>query len=247
MIQWRPRSWRRRFARPQLGRSLVGQPQRRSVEGDICSKLGAASAVAAPAERLELRFRGGESLLGLRPRLVEALLALGEQARRRVARTARLVERERLGRGERERAADPLCGVGPVWLVSVQFGLVGCGDEVEAGFRSRAGAGDVAPFPEVALVLEEDEGALDGRALGRVAGERVGVIEVVGGVVEGNRAERPGGRLQGERRGVELDDRSARAVSDRRTSRRCGGRRRGRRRGTLALRASAHRGRVGRR
>ena len=41
------------------------------------------------------------------------------------------------------------------------------------------------------------------------------MIEVVRGVVEGNRAQRPGGRLQGERRGVELDDRSAGAVSDR--------------------------------
>ena len=141
--------------------------------------------MAAPAERLELRFCAGESLLGLRPRLVEALLSLGEQARGRVARSARLVEREWLGRGERERVADPLCGVGPVWLVSVLFGLVGCGGEVEASFRSRAGAGDVAPFPEVALVLEEDEGALDRRPLGRVAGERVGVIEVVCGVVRG--------------------------------------------------------------
>lgn len=75
--------------------SLIGQPKRRSVEGDICSKLGSASAMAAPAERLELRLRGGEPLVGLRPYLVEALLALGEQTLSRRARVVRLLKRER--------------------------------------------------------------------------------------------------------------------------------------------------------
>lgn len=52
--------------------------------------------------------------------------------------------------------------------------------EVRTGLRSRAGAGDIALLAKCAVVVEEDEGALDGRALGGVAGEGVAVLEVVG-------------------------------------------------------------------
>ena len=67
--------------------------------------------------------------------------------------------------------------------------------DVEAGLRSRAREGDVAPFLEACLAGAEDEGALDGEALGGVAGERVGVADVAG--LEVAAAELDGGAAVG--------------------------------------------------
>jgi hypothetical protein len=62
--------------------------------------------------------------------------------------------------------------------------------EVEAGLCTRAAAGDVAPLLEGAVVGEEDEGALDGAALGGVAREGVAVFQVVGRIRERDEASR---------------------------------------------------------
>ena len=72
--------------------------------------------------------------------------------------------------------------------------------EVEAGFGAGAGAGDIAPLLQGALVAEEDVGAVDGGALGGVAGERVAVLEVLGGVAERDRARGAAVVAEGERR-----------------------------------------------
>ena len=72
-----------------------------------------------------------------------------------------------------------------------------------------------SPTRECALVVEEDEGALDGCALGGVAGEGVAVLEVLGRIASVERAERACVRLQRERLvAVEVDDGCARAVAD---------------------------------
>ena len=57
-------------------------------------------------------------------------------------------------------------------------------DDVDARFRPSAGARHVTPLAETAFVAEEEEGVVDGCALGGVAGEGVGVVEVLG-CVEG--------------------------------------------------------------
>ena len=92
----------------------------------------------------------------------------------------------------------------------------GAGD-VEAGLGSRARERDVAPFLQARLAGAEDEGALDGEALGGVAGERVGVanvarLEVAAAELDGRAAV--GG--DGERPPVAVDalDGSAGAVLD---------------------------------
>ena len=91
--------------------------------------------------------------------------------------------------------------------------LTGC---VEARFRLGAGAGDVAPLAERAFVAEEDEGAVDGCALGGVAGEGVGVVEVLDRVPGVDAAEGAGVGSKHERpaREVQVDDGPARAVAD---------------------------------
>ena len=98
-----------------------------------------------------------------------------------------LVERERLGGGALEGARGAFGRRGRVGLAQGCLALdrvvVG---EVEAGFEAGAAAGDVAPFLEGALVVEEHVGAVDGCALGGVAGERVAVVEMLGGVGEGD-------------------------------------------------------------
>lgn len=80
--------------------------------------------------------------------------------------------------------------------------------------RTRPRASDVAPLTERSLLGEEDERALDGCALCGVAGERVGVVEVLGGVAEGKQPERACVGPERELRGHELGDGSAGAVAD---------------------------------
>ena len=87
----------------------------------------------------------------------------------------------------------------------------GAGD-VEAGLCAGAGEGDVAPFLQPCFAGAEDEGALDGEALGGVPGERVGVADVPG--LEVAAAELDGRAAvggDGERAPVEVDplDRAA--------------------------------------
>jgi hypothetical protein len=74
-------------------------------------------------------------------------------------------------------------------MACVRFPLASVAGEVEPGFGSGAGAGYVPPFLEGAVVGEQDECALDGGALRGVTGERVAVLEVLGGVGAGQEAQ----------------------------------------------------------
>src|SRR5581483_8044427 len=160
-------------------------------EGDLAFEFGASLTAAPPAEHVEFTLGGGEldgcavALLG------ELLLAAGVEARVEIGPGCGLVEGERLGRGALEgvegafrRGSRVGVAQGCLALECVVFG------EVEAGLAAGAGAGDVAPLLDGALVREQDVGAVDGGALGGVAGERVPVFEVLGRV--GGR-ELPGG------------------------------------------------------
>src|SRR2546430_1196482 len=87
-------------------------------------------------------------------------------------------------------------------------GRRGAAGEVEARLAAGAGEGDVAPLLERALVAEEDEGSLDGRALGGVAGERVAVLEMLAAVRRWEPVDSAAVRSddQGRGRRVELDN-----------------------------------------
>jgi hypothetical protein len=125
---------------------------------------------------------GCESLGSAFALQVELLLLLGDESDGRVARFSVLVERERLGGGALEGAGGAFRRRGrvrfPLRCVALEGVAIG---EVEVGLEAGAGAGDVAPFLQGALVVEEDEGAVDGHALGGVAGERVAVVEARAG------------------------------------------------------------------
>ena len=66
----------------------------------------------------------------------------------------------------------------------VVFGGSGVGDEVDAGVGACTGEGGVGPVAGESLGTADDEGSVDGGALAGVAGDRVGVLDVVGEVVE---------------------------------------------------------------
>src|SRR6266508_460533 len=126
-----------------------------------------------------------------------------------------LVERERLGGGAFEGARAALrraCAVG-VAERRLALDRVGFG-EVEGGFAAGAGAGDVAPFLERALVGKEDVGALDGCPLGAMPGERVAVLEMVARVSERQLAGRAVVGAEGERVVANREDGGAGAVAD---------------------------------
>ena len=168
-------------------------------------------AAAAPAELAELRLGLREPFCGVGAVLFELLAS-------RVADVcgggAGLVERERLGGRGSERPRDPCWWVGAVGFTAVGFPLERLACEVEAGLCPCAGAGDVAPLCECALVVEQDEGAFDGGALGGVAGEGVAVLEVLGRVARVERAEGAAVGPQRERLRADVDDGCADAVAD---------------------------------
>ena len=89
-------------------------------------------------------------------------------------------------------------------------------DDVEARFRPSAGARHVTPLAETAFVAEEEEGVVDGCALGGVAGEGVGVVEVLGCVegVDVFELACVGPQREGLGGGIQVDDRAARAIAD---------------------------------
>jgi hypothetical protein len=62
--------------------------------------------------------------------------------------------------------------------------------EVEMCSRARAAADEVVPLLQRALPVDQDEGALDRRTLGGVAGERVSVLQVIGRMANVDRASR---------------------------------------------------------
>ena len=128
-----------------------------------------------------------------------------------------LVDCELLDGGLFERAAEAGERVAVVEVVEVAFVLARRAGDVEAGLGSRAREGDVAPLLEARLAGAEDEGALDGEALGGVAGERVGVadvarLEVAAAELDGRAAV--GGDGERPSFAVDLLDGSAGAVLD---------------------------------
>src|SRR5438128_575780 len=89
-----------------------------------------------------------------------------------------LVDGEQLDRGLLECTAEAGEWVGVVEDVEVALVLTRVARDIEAGLLAGAGEGDITPFLETGLSGAEHEGALDGQALGRVAGERVGVTDM---------------------------------------------------------------------
>lgn len=200
----------RRLLRRQRAELLVGESERGLLEGDLRSELAAVSAASAPAELLQPVFCGGESLLCAPSLPVNLALLLREESRAHLG----VVERERLCGRALECARGAFRRAEPVVLACVRLVLELTLGEVKAGLPSRAATGDVSPFPEGAVVVEEDEGTLDGGPLSGVAGEGVAVLEVVGRVGERYEASRTFVGAKRERSLVEIDDRRARAVVD---------------------------------
>ena len=135
-----------------------------AVERDLDSELDAAIAVP-PVQVLELAPCGDELPGAALALPLEPLLLLAHQPEDGVAPLGALVERERFGGGAFEGAGRALgwCGrVGPA-QGCLAFERVAIG-EVEPRLKAGAGAGDVAPLLERALVVQEDEGAVDGGA-----------------------------------------------------------------------------------
>ena len=133
---------------------------------DAASARGAVAASAPPALRLVRSISGRASCRG----------PDGKRA---------LVDGELLDRGLFERAAEAGERVAVVEVVEVAFVLARRAGDVEAGLGAGARERDVAPFLQARFAGAEDEGALDGEALGGVAGERVGVADVAGLEVAG--------------------------------------------------------------
>ena len=103
--------------------------------------------------------------------------------------------------------------------------------DVEARLLARAGEGDVAPLLQSLPADAEDEGALDGDALGGVPGEGVGVADVPVFEVappSSMRSPRSVTTVEGPVLAVDGFDRGAGAVLDAERRCRCGGRRSGR-------------------
>ena len=128
-----------------------------------------------------------------------------------------LVDGEFLDRGLLECAAEAGERVAVVEVVEVAFVLARRAGDVEAGFGPRPRECDVAPFLQACLAGSEHEGALDGEALGGVAGERVGVSNVAGrevGAAELDGRAAVGGDRQRSLVAVDPLDGSAGAVLD---------------------------------
>jgi len=104
-----------------------------------------------------------------------------------------LVERKRLEGGTLEGARDALRRSGCVRVGEehLAFDRVRLG-EIQVRLVARARERDVPPFAQVSVIAEEDVGVVEGGALGGVAGERVGVVEVLCRVGGGQLARKPG-------------------------------------------------------
>src|SRR6266545_1309092 len=119
-------------------------------------ELRTAPASLPPAELLEFGSRFGKT---------------------RVGPAARGLEGQPLARWTRKRVGDPRRRVFFRNRSPMRLAPVLARAEVEVRLRARTRAGDVAPFPERALVAHQDERALERGSLGRVAGERVAVLD----------------------------------------------------------------------
>lgn len=171
---------RRRRGRPHLRELLVGDLQRGALERDLRAEFRPASPATPPAKLVQPRLPVGEPLLGRRVRLLEVSAPLVEHPQARVASRAEVLERKPLRGASHERAGELLRRVTQLEVASVRLPLVGVADEVEPGFRTSSGARDVAPLTERPRVSKEDEGLLESRSLGGMAGEGIAVVEVLG-------------------------------------------------------------------
>jgi hypothetical protein len=175
--------------RLQLCALLVGDLERISLKDDLGLELEAPLATVTQADVLELALGGGEPLLGVCALLVELLALACEQTLGRIARRSGLLEGKRLDGGTREGAGCAFGRGRRIGFAQRRLAFDRPVGEVEAGFGSRARAGDVSPLAQGAAVVEEDVGTLDGSALGGVARERIGVVELLCGVVEREAAQ----------------------------------------------------------
>ena len=147
-------------------------PQRFSARSASASFRSAASRVLASAMRFCSRSRTASfSGVGLSARSPARLVP-------RAGRQRALVDGEPLDRGLLECAAEAGERVAVVEVVEVALALARGAGDVEAGLLRARGRGRRSPTPAVAPAGAEDEGALDGDALGGVAGERVCVADV---------------------------------------------------------------------
>ena len=170
----------------QLFAEGVAALERLLVQGDRRCELSPAAAVP-PVQMLEIAPSSCERLARSLALPLELLLLVAEGVKHRVSRRSALVECKRL----RCRAFQrPHCALGRGGRARLTKGRVAfewvAAGEVEAGLEAGAAAGDIAPLLQRALVGEEKVGSIDGEALGGVAGERVAVVEVLGGVGEGD-------------------------------------------------------------
>lgn len=214
---------------------MVGAPQCFAVELDLCCELGAAVAVP-PVQLLELALGDGQMLGGALSIPVELLLLLVNEVEDRVPGFSALVERKWLGGGAFEGAGSALRRASRIRLaegrrLALERVVLG---EVELGLQAGAGAGDVAPLAEGALVGEEDEGTIDRNALGGVAGEGVAVVEVVGCIGEADVPVDAGSVANNEAFVVDVPRRCPACRCGDRAGRRFCGRGPARRRGTRA-------------
>ena len=91
-----------------------------------------------------------------------------------------LVDGEALDRGLLERPRESGDRIAVVEVGGVALAVVHGFRDVEPGRLARAGDCDVAPLLEPRVTGAEHEGAIDGDALGGMAGERVRVAHVAG-------------------------------------------------------------------
>ncbi len=167
------------------------------------------AAVAEAAEATEFPLGVDETLFGR----LERLLALASEALVGAPRPfawsrPRLGECKLLGGRSLERSGETCRRIELVERAPVLLAFEWMIDEIEARFRPCPRAGDVTPLAQGSLLSEEDEGALDAHPLCRVTGERVGVIEMVRCVGEGDAAGGTGLHSYRKRLGcvVEVDD-----------------------------------------
>lgn len=155
------------------------------LEGGLGLQLSAVLPVSEPTEAPKFLLSGSEALLGELECSFTRAPTLLERTSGRIAghRRPRLHEGEFLLGRLRECSSESHRRFGPVERTQVMLSFEWIGREVETRLVARTRTGDVAPLAESALVTEKDEGAVDCCALSGVAGEGIGMVEMLDCVV----------------------------------------------------------------